>query len=173
MSSEQQTTFQENYQAGQQALERGQYRASIHYLETACGQINRFSRQGGEAQIWLVSAYQAANETQAAIALCEKLLRHPSPTTSKQAKDLLYIIKSPVLKRPENWMTKIPELNSLDESQLANHYAGAKLTKRKPKPKPEREPLPLSEVNTQDNLFVRLAVVLILLGFLGFFVINN
>ncbi|NEO27784.1 MAG: outer membrane protein assembly factor BamD [Kamptonema sp. SIO4C4] len=168
MSSEQET-FQKNYQAGMVALERGQYRASIAYLEEAVGFVNPFSRKGGEVQLLLVSAYQAANDLEAARTLCEKLLRHPSPSTSQQAKNLLYIINAPVLKRPDEWMTKIPDLKPIDESSVMNRYATSKSKKkRKPRPKPEPEVIDPSEINTKDNFFVGLAVVLIVVGFLAF-----
>ncbi|MDB9315971.1 tetratricopeptide repeat protein [Spirulina sp. CS-785/01] len=168
MSSEQQEAFQKNYQAGMVALERGQYRASIAYLEEAVGLVNPYSRKGGEVQLLLVSAYQAANDLEAATTLCEKLLRHPSPSTSQQAKNLLYIINAPVLKRPEEWMTKIPDLKPIDESSVVNRYAASKTKKRKPKPKPEPEIIDPSEINTKDNFFVGVAVVLVVLGFVAF-----
>ncbi|MEA5468428.1 tetratricopeptide repeat protein [Spirulina sp. 06S082] len=163
-------TFERNYQAGKQAFENGKYKASITYLETACALVNRPSGLGGEVQIWLVTAYQAANETEAAIALCEKLLLHPDSQTKKQAKNLIYILKAPQLKRPEEWMTNIPDLVNLEENTVNSYYANVKL---KPQEKRDRSdkssPLDPQEINNQDNQFTGFAFLVILLILGGLF----
>ncbi|MBP0019647.1 MAG: tetratricopeptide repeat protein [Cyanobacteria bacterium SBLK] len=165
--------FQHNYKAGKLAFERGKYRASIQYLEIACEFVNRPSRLGGEVQMWLVSAYQAANETEAAIALCEKLLLHADLQTKKQAKNLIYILKAPKLQRPQEWMTDIPDLVNLEESTLENRYASVQSN---PKDKSDRfiapAPLDPSEINTQDNQFIGVAFIFMLLILGGLFFWN-
>ncbi|WP_017302940.1 hypothetical protein [Spirulina subsalsa] len=168
MNLEEQEAFQKHYQAGKVAFERGLYRASIEALEAACSLVRGTSRLGGEAQIWLVTAYQAANEQEKAIALCEKLLRHPFPETSKQAKRLLYIIKAPALKRPPEWMTQIPDLRNIEDSKPDNRYVPLQEKPRIKVKKVEPEPIDPSLINRKDNNFVTLALVLILLILLGF-----
>ena len=101
--------FHQKYLAGQKALESNQYRLSIEYLEAAINLVSGNSRQGGEAKIWLVTAYQAANKIDQAIALCENLLTHPHLRTREQAQRILYIIKAPKLERPPEWMSEIPD----------------------------------------------------------------
>lgn len=156
--------FQHHYQAGKLAFERGKYRESIKYLEVACELVNRPSRLGGEVQMWLVSAYQAANETEAAIALCEKLLLHADPQTKKQAKNLIYILKAPKLQRPQEWMTNIPDLVNLEESTLENRYAGVKSQQKEKRDRSaESSSLDPSEINTQDNQFIGVALIFMLL----------
>ena len=66
MVSQQQEQFQEAYQAGRDALERGQYRLSVEQLETAKSLVTNSSFQGGETQMWLVTAYEAAGRLQEA-----------------------------------------------------------------------------------------------------------
>ncbi|WP_204105979.1 MULTISPECIES: tetratricopeptide repeat protein [Spirulina sp. CCY15215] len=163
-------TFEYNYQAGKQAFENGQYKASITYLETASALVNRLSRLGGEVQIWLVTAYQAANAIEAAIALCEKLLLHPDSQTKKQAKNLIYILKAPQLKRPEDWMTNIPDLVNLEENTVKNYYVDIKA-----KPQENRDSISESssleseEINHQDNQFTGFALMVVLLILGGLF----
>ncbi|NJL00899.1 MAG: hypothetical protein HC838_17590 [Spirulinaceae cyanobacterium RM2_2_10] len=125
MNSEQRTAFQARYQAGLAAFEGGQYRQSIIELEQACQLSNRASRVGGEAQLWLVSAYQAADRLEAAIALCQTLQHHPQPSISRKAKDLLYILRAPRLQRPPEWLSKIPDLANLDDSAEQQRYVSA------------------------------------------------
>lgn len=163
MSSENQETFKIEYQAGKIAFERGQYRQSVKHLETAIALVARQSRLGGEVQMWLVTAYQAANQQQEAIALCQKLKRHPHPEIRKQGKNLLYILQAPQLKRPREWMTEIPDLAALPDSDTEDRR-GSGVTNQNSKKsiKSEPEPLDLSEVNTKDNPFIWIALFAIL-----------
>ena len=77
MSSENTEKFRIEYQAGKAAYERGDYRVSVKHLEAASALMSRNSRLGGEAQIWLAIAYEAAGQQSEAIALCPHLSRLP------------------------------------------------------------------------------------------------
>jgi tetratricopeptide (TPR) repeat protein len=151
------------YQTGKIAFENGQYREAIENLEKASALLARNTRFGGEVEINLVTAYEAAGRTDDAIALCEKLKRHPHFETSKQARRMLYILKAPKLKRPSEWMTEIPDLAALADNELKISIA-AKSTKssvqQKPKPT-EPEFVDLSQVNTRDNRFIWVALIAI------------
>lgn len=152
--------FQHKYQAGKEALERGQYRLSIENLEAAQDLIAPSSRRGGEAKIWLVTAYQAANKIDEAIALCQELINHPYAQTREQAQRILYIIKAPQLARPKEWMSEIPDLASSEPG--GSRYVTAK--KQTPQsPLPLEEPIDSAPVETQDNQFVWFALVLIII----------
>ncbi|MEC4802674.1 MAG: hypothetical protein SAJ12_15985 [Jaaginema sp. PMC 1079.18] len=171
MNPEEQTSFQELYRAGKLAFERGQYRRSIEALEASLELLPRTNRLAGDAQIWLVTAYQAAGQNQDAIALCQSLLQHPSITIRGKAKRLLEILKAPVLKRPKEWMTEIPDLAALDESRQRDRYITSKKRDRPPaEPNPD-DYVDLSQVDNSDNGFVGLTLVLVLLvlGSLWFF----
>lgn len=148
------------YQAGKAAFERGQYRNSVQHLEKASTFVARNSRLGGEVQIWLVTAYEAAGQTQEAIALCEQLKRHPHSEISKQGRDLLYILQAPQLKRPAEWMTQIPDLGT-----IADNNAQTRLNLRNSNTQRSlgQQPLPedLSQINTRDNRFIWAALIAI------------
>ena len=148
------------YQAGKAAFERGQYRNSVQHLEKASTLVARNSRLGGEVQIWLVTAYEAAGQTQEAIALCEQLKRHPHSEISKQGRDLLYILQAPQLKRPAEWMTQIPDLGT-----IADNNAQTRLNLRNSNTQRSlgQQPLPedLSQINTRDNRFIWAALIAI------------
>lgn len=161
--------FQQEYSAGKDAFERGNYQTSVQRLETAYSLVTPSTRLGGEVGIWLVTAYQAASQITDAhreadllkIALCTKLSQHPHPEIRKQGKRLLYILQAPALKRPKEWMVEIPDLGALPDSDPKDRR-GSSTIKPKPSYKVE-EPLDLSQVNTQDNSFVWLAFVAIIL----------
>lgn len=162
------------FAAGKSAFERGHYRQSVQLLEKAINLVGRNTRLGGEAQIWLVTAYEAAEERESAIALCEALGAHPDFSTRKQSRRLLYILKAPRLKTRPEWLTQIPDLTSLDGANAAaqNVFMLNRSTRpARPKPTNDFEPIDLSQVNTQDNRFVWLALLLgvIVLGSLAWF----
>ncbi|MEM8806704.1 MAG: tetratricopeptide repeat protein [Cyanobacteria bacterium P01_G01_bin.38] len=150
------------YGAGQAAFERGRYREAVEHLERAVAFASRATPLGGEIQLWLVSAYAALGRQPEAISLCEKLVRHPDMETRKQGKRLVYILKAPKLKAKEEWVTKIPDLDNLESGDYRLgqlRYDQKPKKPRQPKPKPEPEPIDLSQVNTQDNQFVWVALI--------------
>ncbi|MTF39573.1 tetratricopeptide repeat protein [Cyanobacterium aponinum UTEX 3222] len=148
--------FNNLYQTGKLAFEKGCYRLSIENLEKACQLASFYTRVGGEARIWLVNAYEAGRETEKAIALCEELTAHPHLETKKQALRLLYILKAPQLKRPEEWMTKIPDLNA-DTNNLIKYNPPSNGKKIKPPPQIVLEDF--SKINTKDNRFIWLSLI--------------
>jgi hypothetical protein len=158
-NTENQERFPIEYQAGKAAFERGDYRTSVKHLAAASALVSRTSRLGGEAQIWLVTAYEAAGQQSEAIALCQQLTRHPDPETSKQGKRLLYILQAPQLIRPPEWMTQIPDLGSLGESSPKDRRGSGTAAANRRNFSERRETVDLSQVNTKDNEFIWIALI--------------
>lgn len=161
MSAVNQEQFQQEYQAGKEAFERGNYQQSVSHLEAAHQLVSPHSRRGGEVGIWLITAYQAANRVPDAIAMSQKLSRHPHTEIRKQSQRLLYILQAPALKRPKEWMVEIPDLGTLPESDPKDRRGSNRL-KSASKPK-ELELIDRSQINSKDNSFVWLALIAILL----------
>jgi hypothetical protein len=164
--------FQQEYQAGKNAFERGRYRLSVEHLQTAAQLANRFTRAGGETQIWLVTAYQAAGMLPEAIALCKQLCSHPHPEIRQQSKSLLYIIEAPQLNRPPEWMSEIPDLTALPESDSSpiSSSTKPKNNSKQTQPHPSQS-VDLTQVDTKDNQFIWVALLaaLVVLGSLVWF----
>lgn len=160
MTVDNQEQFQQKYQAGKQAMETGQYRLSIDNLEAAKDLVAPNSRKGGEAQIWLVTAYQAANQIDQAIALAQELITHPDTQTREQAQRILYIMKAPKLERPKEWMSEIPDLAQADQG--ASRYVAAKKQSTTPS-EIKLEYSQTTPTETKDNQFVWFALGLIIL----------
>ncbi|MEH1926472.1 tetratricopeptide repeat protein [Nostoc sp.] len=162
MSAESLEIAKTRYQTGKIAFENGQYRQAVENLEKASALLAANSRLGGEVEIHLVTAYEAAGRTDEAIALCQRLKRHPDFETSKQARQMLYILKAPKLKRPSEWMTEIPDLGALSENELKITVAKSTKSSVQQKPKPAQpELVDLSQVNTRDNRFIWVALIAI------------
>lgn len=173
MSSDNQEKFENQYEAGKAAFERGEYRQAVKHLEAATALITPNSRKGGEVQIWLLTAYEAADQRTEAIALCQQLRRHPDLTTRKQSKRLLYILEAPQLNRRPEWLTEIPDLTGLADGG-DKFRQGSAPTNIKPasRRRSEPEPIDLSQVNTKDNRFIWVALVAIALTLGGLIVFN-
>ncbi|QSJ21134.1 tetratricopeptide repeat protein [Nostoc sp. UHCC 0702] len=149
------------YQTGKLAFENGQYREAVENLEKASALLTRNSRLGGEVEIWLATAYEASGRTEDAIALCQQLKRHPFAETSKQAKQLLYILQAPKLKRPSEWMTEIPDLGKLPDNDDKIRVTLNPQKSSGQKKAAEPEFVDLSQVNTKDNRFILVALIAI------------
>ena len=161
MSDESLEIAKQRYRNGKAAFENGKYRQAVEELKKACALLERNSRLGGEVQIWLATAYEAAGQNQEAIALCEELKRHPYPDTSKEARRLQYILKAPKLERPKEWMTEIPDLGALSDNDSQIRLAASAKKSSQPKEPEEMEFIDLSQVNTKDNRFIWLALIVI------------
>lgn len=173
MSSEKLEIVQTEYQAGRVAFESGLYAQAVQSLETATGLVDRTSRLGGDVQTWLVTAYEASGDTERAIGLCGQLTRHPRLETRQQAKRLLFILEAPKLTIPPEWMVKIPDLTALEENESSSFQVGPNVSFVKPAiPKRNAidEPVDLSQVNTQDNRFIWVALIAIFLILAGLFI---
>jgi hypothetical protein len=163
-------TFDTDYQSGQIAFERGEYRQAVSYLVAAVAQVQPNTRIGGEVQVWLVTAFEAAGQIAEAKALCQKLASHPNLDTRQASKRLLYIMQAPELTRREEWLTKIPDLSHLEDAEGNFAVNNTPIAPAPPKPRSLEEryaPVDLSQVNTQENGFVWLALILTIVTLLG------
>lgn len=152
------------YQAGEKAFERGQYRESVQYLTKANHLAGQNSRLGGEICIWLVTAYEAAGQRQEATALCRQLQHHPVGKIRKQSRQLLYILEAPRLNLRPEWLTQIPDLSGVsDDNPKYRRGGSASSAPASTRPTPTPEPIDLSQVNTEDNRFIWIALLAIAL----------
>lgn len=162
-----------DYQAGKAAFERGDYRKAVQSLESAKTLVSATSRFGGDVQIWLVTAYEAIGQRSDALALCREVNRHPDQQIRQQGSRLLYILEAPRLTTRPEWLTQIPDLTALGDSEARDRLTAATIA---PAKQPEKsafqleDPIDPKQVNTQDNRFiwVALAGVLVLGGLLWF-----
>ncbi|MGF1567990.1 MAG: tetratricopeptide repeat protein [Nodosilinea sp.] len=159
------------YALGQNAFERGNYREAVDHFEQAASLAKLATPLGGEIQTWLVNAYSAVGRQGEAIALCETLSRHPDLEVCKQAKNLLYILQAPQLKRPSNWMSEIPDLAAISaDSPLSSGPVVKGSSPRSAlRPRPQTDPVPPdpSQINSKDNGFLWAALGAVILIFAG------
>ncbi|MGD1906837.1 MAG: hypothetical protein ACFB0C_12690 [Leptolyngbyaceae cyanobacterium] len=158
MSDEKQELAISQHQAGQAAFERGDYKMAVGCFEQGANLAPANSPLGGDIRLWLVNAYAAANRQEEAIALCETLTRYPDLDVRKQGKRLLYILNAPRLQLKAEWQTQIPDLSRLEQdgdTKFSQYKPPAQTVAPKPEPKPED----LSQMNTEDNGFLWVALI--------------
>ena len=163
-------TFDTDYQSGQIAFERGEYRQAVSYLLAAVAQVQPNTRVGGEVQVWLVTAFEAAGQIPEAKVLCQKLSNHPNLETRQASQRLLYIMQAPELTRREEWLTKIPDLSHLEgeDANFAVNSTPAQLSSPQPRSIDEKyAPVDLSQVNTKDNNFISIALIFTMITLFG------
>lgn len=163
-------TFDTDYQAGQVAFERGEYRKAVSYLLAAVAQVQPNTRTGGEVQVWLVTAFEAAGQISEAKVLCQKLSNHPNLETRQASQRLLYVMQAPELTRREEWLTKIPDLSHLDgeDANSAVNNTPDPLSPTNPRSIDEKyAPVDLSQVNTKDNNFIPIALIFMMITLFG------
>lgn len=152
-----------NYLAGQNAFENGNYRQAVDYLEAAIAATETKSKLGGEMQLWLVTAYEASSDLSKAIELCSQLTRHPRLETRQESKRILYILQAPELNRRDEWIIKIPDLQEIEENPNAKGGSGSQRKSRPLRKMPPPEPIDPREIETKDNGFIKVLMVLAIL----------
>lgn len=96
-----------------------------------------------------------------AIALCQKLTRHPQYQTRKQAKRLLEILQAPPLSNNMKGLIEFPDTSQLEENSSQKLVGKSSTSSSSKSVPPPPTPIDLSEVNTQDNQFLWAALILI------------
>jgi hypothetical protein len=163
-------TFDTDYQSGQIAFERGEYRQAVGYFLAAIAQVQPNTQIGGEVQIWLATAFEATGQISEAKALCQKLSNHPNLDTRQASKQMLYIMQAPELTRRDEWLIKIPDLTHIEDAEGNFAVNSTPILPSKAKEKSLDEiyaPVDLSQVNTQDNGFSSTALILTILTLVG------
>ncbi len=150
------------YLEGRAAFESGYYRQAIAQLEKAAALSVKTSPIGGEIQIWLVSAYQAHDDLDAAQALCRQLTRHPNIDTRQKSRRLLAILEAPRLAMRPEWLSEIPDLSKIEDSEDSDKKGSGGTYKPRPIRKLEEPEIDPSTIVRDDNQFIWVAIAFIL-----------
>ena len=165
-------TFDTDYQSGQIAFERGEYRQAVSCLLAALAQVQPNTKIGGEVQVWLATAYEATGQIAEAKALCLQLSNHPNLDTRQASKRMLYIMQAPELTRRDEWLIKIPDLSQIEDAEGNTPVNNMPILPPKAKVKVKSldevyAPVDLSQVNTKDNGFISIALILTIVTLAG------
>ncbi|MDG2991623.1 tetratricopeptide repeat protein [Candidatus Synechococcus calcipolaris G9] len=145
------TSPEELFHQGQQAFERGNYAAAIQCLNQAAALSQGNIKLAGEIKTWLVTAYEAAGNHDAAIALCRQLQTYPDSEIRKQNRRLLAILNAPQLQRRPEWLSQIPDLETVTDTKgvfLGDRPSQA--APRKPSAQSKTDLMPLTPENPEN-----------------------
>ncbi len=93
-------------------FERGRYRQALEQVEEAL----QAHPQSGSLRLWRAMSLEAMGYTTEAIAVVRTLRHHPDRDICQQAEYMLYIWQAPRLRRPQAWLSEIPDLSHLSDS---------------------------------------------------------
>lgn len=149
-------------------FERGQYRQALEEVKQA---QSRYP-QSGKLRLWQALAQEALGETQEAILLVQTLLRNPDPEVAQQARYVLGIWQAPRLRRSAEWLSEIPDLSRLEETDPPEYRLAYGRSQRKgPSPRsgaPSGDTLSRREVDppldTQPLIWVLIGILSTLLA---------
>ncbi|MGB8700680.1 MAG: hypothetical protein WCD18_14790 [Thermosynechococcaceae cyanobacterium] len=138
------------YGMGQTFFERGQYREAIDCFQQTLTLTHEQSTLGGAVQLWLVTAYDAVGQRQAALDLCRQLDTHSDRETRQKSRQLLYILEAPKLQLRSEWLTQIPDLSEPDGFNRSMQ-SGQPKPSQKPKPDPPLTVQPFEPIDPKDS----------------------
>jgi tetratricopeptide (TPR) repeat protein len=147
------------FSVGQAQFAGGRYRDATEAFQSAIAQTDPNSNLGGDIQLWLVMAYEALDLREEARTLCRQLHTHPFRAVRAESKRVQYILEAPKLSTRSEWITSIPDLSQLPEANDLRPQGPAVTYQPPPRVAINPEPIDLSQVNTEENGFVWIAIV--------------
>lgn len=166
-SSAPEKSDQELYQAGVRSFEHGDYKQAIAQFQQALDGVNAKTKIGGEIQVWLANAYDAAGNYTEAIALCRSLKTHSDRDVRKSANYVLGILFAPKLNSLKDATSKIPSLKDLDNQPLSQQIGGFGSNSSPAKPENQfstRSSLDVQKSQQEQNRFLGMAILIIVAG---------
>ncbi|MFQ3617979.1 MAG: M48 family metalloprotease [Cyanobacteriota bacterium] len=137
------------FNRGNHALKTKRFAEAVEHLETYCRGADPHHKDFAQAQMWLVKAYNGNGQTEAAIALCRRLLHHEKEFVQLWARQYLNALAP----EPEAEATQV-------ESPLAN-AAGHNPKPQNPNPKIQN---PKSKIQNTQTRAPRGGVALVMNG---------
>ena len=123
------------------ALERGDYGQCLAMLHPLANAHPLPDPSGAQIRLLMITAWMGQGDEASAIATCKLLSRSQQPDIRAQAKQLLTILESPSLDRPERWSMRLPELNvSATGNGFTSRAARQRRSRRPPPPPPPTGP---------------------------------
>ncbi len=118
------------------ALERGDYGHCLALLEPLAEKHPHTSSEGGRVRLIMITAWMGQGDDQSALASCRLLCRSRDPELRQQAKQLLAVLESPSLARPERWSMRLPDLEMTATSASGPAPRGRRRSRKPPPPPP-------------------------------------
>lgn len=126
----------EHFIAAIAMFNRGLYSRAVDLFEVAVEKARPSSPLGGQYQLWLAQALDAAGERKAATLLLEMLQNHEDPDCRRVAAELHFIMTAPRLELEPGAFVSIPQLDERMHNSSARIVAaglGQRLSQRRKK----------------------------------------
>ncbi|MFN9646227.1 MAG: DUF3153 domain-containing protein [Cyanobacteriota bacterium] len=121
-----------------EAVARGSYARAVQLLEPLCERHPASHPPGDGLRLLLVTALMGLGQGERAKACCRALLGCADPQRRAEARDLLWVLEAPALRRPREWSLTLPRLDQVEP--LEGMGGGGRRTP--PPAAPAEPPLP-------------------------------
>ena len=121
--------------AAEAALERGDYGQCLAFLTPLAESRPLPDPEGARVRFLMITAWMGRGDDEQAISTCRVLSRIRDPDLRQQAKQLLAILESPSLARPERWSMRLPDLK-MSATGSASPAFSSRRRSRRPEPPP-------------------------------------
>jgi hypothetical protein len=120
-----------------EAVARGSYARAVQLLEPLCERHPATHPPGDALRVLLVTALMGLGQGERAKACCRALLGSTDPQRRAEARDLLWVLEAPALRRPREWSLTLPRLDQVEP--LEGMGTGGRRT---PRPASSEDPPP-------------------------------
>jgi len=145
--------------AAEAALERGDYSQCLDRLSPLADTHPLPDPDGARVRFLMITAWMGRGDDDKALDMCRVLSRSRDPELRQQAKQLLAILESPSLARPERWSMRLPNL----EMNATGNAAPATSRRRRSR-RPEPPPPPPTGPTRSPAIGFAAVVAAVLLG---------
>ena len=121
--------------AAEAALERGDYGQCLAFLTPLAESHPLPDPEGARVRFLMITAWMGRGDDEQALSTCRLLSRSRDPDLRQQAKQLLAILESPSLARPERWSMRLPDLE-MSATGSASPVVASRRRSRRPEPPP-------------------------------------
>jgi len=111
-------TYEQVLETVELALAKGEYHYCIEFLLPLIESFPLSSKEGVNLRTILITALCGINKKEEAKKLCKELLKSYDNKTRENAKNLMEVIDSPDIKKPENWHVQFESDPSLNKKSL-------------------------------------------------------
>jgi hypothetical protein len=124
-------TYEQVLETVELALVRGEYHYCIEFLLPIIESFPLSSKEGVTLRTILITALCGINKKEEAKRFCKELLKSYDNKTRENAKYLMEVIDSPVIKKPENWNLQFDSDPSLNKKSLNSLRKKKEVLKKK------------------------------------------
>ncbi len=146
------------------ALARGDYSQCLNALEKLSEKHSLNTPEGSKIRMLMITAWMGIGDDEKAKSTCRQLTCSKNNEIRQLSKQLLSILESPSLERPDNWSIKLPNLDLSPQTGGNNYKSRYKSKKKHEEPSPPTGPTKSMGIGFLSLVLITLIGLTILLS---------